>query len=341
MNRRLCTLVLVVLLLTSLLSGSLAQTLRYQDQGPDVETLQGMLYNVECYKGRIDGVYTHATVQAVREFQQKAGLKADGVAGPLTQQQLELMQPAPVVAIPDARYGQGGDHVRQIQQRLINLGYLEGTPTDVFDDKTMAAVKGFQKTNLLTEDGEVAGVTRERLSLKVALGKAVEPWQAGEAQIRVQFGDRYPIVNTIQQKLTALKYMKGATGEYSWSTVDAVRLFQQRNGLKADGIAGPDTMAVLWGGGGVPNADAPGAPDPAPGKPLRIAFEDTGSEVFDVQHVLLSLNYYNGPLNSVFDYATVKAVREFQQAHGLKPDGVVGPKTWAVMMDYTQHIPKP
>ena len=33
----------------------------------------------------------------------------------------------------------------------------------------------------------------------------------------------------------------------------------------------------------------------------------------------------------VFDAVTEAAVREFQRSHGLNPDGIVGPKTWAMM----------
>lgn len=37
------------------------------------------------------------------------------------------------------------------------------------------------------------------------------------------------------------------------------------------------------------------------------------------------------PQTGVFDAVTEAAVRAFQRAHGLVPDGIVGPKTWAVI----------
>jgi len=35
------------------------------------------------------------------------------------------------------------------------------------------------------------------------------------------------------------------------------------------------------------------------------------------------------PANGMFDAATEAAVRQFQRDHGLVPDGIVGPRTWA------------
>ena len=35
------------------------------------------------------------------------------------------------------------------------------------------------------------------------------------------------------------------------------------------------------------------------------------------------------PANGTFDAATEAAVRQFQRDHGLVPDGIVGPRTWA------------
>ncbi len=53
-------------------------------------------------------------------------------------------------------YGSKGDRVKTLQQALITLGYLTGTPDGVFGSKTKKAVKAFQKSKKLTADG-VAG----------------------------------------------------------------------------------------------------------------------------------------------------------------------------------------
>ena len=53
-------------------------------------------------------------------------------------------------------YGSKGDRVKSLQQALITLGFLKGTPDGVFGSKTKKAVKAFQKSKKLTADG-VAG----------------------------------------------------------------------------------------------------------------------------------------------------------------------------------------
>ncbi len=56
-------------------------------------------------------------------------------------------------------------------------------------------------------------------------------------------------VKRMQQKLIELGYLKagGDDGDYGTGTFNAVRAFQRRNNLTADGIAGPATQAALYG----------------------------------------------------------------------------------------------
>ncbi|WP_315807480.1 N-acetylmuramidase family protein [Pseudomonas sp. C9-3] len=63
-------------------------TLRYGDRGTDVHTLQQRLNVRAGARLTADGHYGAATEAAVRTFQQRVGLVADGIAGPKTQQAL-------------------------------------------------------------------------------------------------------------------------------------------------------------------------------------------------------------------------------------------------------------
>lgn len=54
---------------------------------------------------------------------------------------------------------------------------------------------------------------------------------------------------------------------------------------------------------------------------------DRKGQVWDIQHRLQQLGYYQAPLDGVFGEETQKAVQRFQQHHGLPVDGVVGKNT--------------
>jgi peptidoglycan hydrolase-like protein with peptidoglycan-binding domain len=72
--------------------------------GPNVEFLQKALAALGVNPGPIDGVFGVRTEAAVQRFQKKAGLEADGIAGPKTMGAIEAGQkgasaaPKPVAA---------------------------------------------------------------------------------------------------------------------------------------------------------------------------------------------------------------------------------------------------
>ncbi len=63
---------------------------RFGSQGEEVRNIQKRLSAWGYYNGKVDGIYGSATVQAVKKFQKKNGLTADGVAGTATLQALGL-----------------------------------------------------------------------------------------------------------------------------------------------------------------------------------------------------------------------------------------------------------
>lgn len=71
------------------------------------------------------------------------------------------------------------------------------------------------------------------------------PLEASASQT-LRKGSRSPQVTDLQRKLINAGYLRSAaTGYYGDLTEQAVRNFQSRNGLKADGIAGPRTIDAI------------------------------------------------------------------------------------------------
>lgn len=57
---------------------------KYGSRGKEVRQIQTKLKNWGYYSGNVDGVYGSATLAAVKKFQKKNGLTADGIAGTKT-----------------------------------------------------------------------------------------------------------------------------------------------------------------------------------------------------------------------------------------------------------------
>jgi len=70
--------------ITDLYGYSRATLSYYGSRGQEVRNIQTKLYNWGYYPGPIDGIFGYNTYKAVRLFQQKNGLKVDGIVGPET-----------------------------------------------------------------------------------------------------------------------------------------------------------------------------------------------------------------------------------------------------------------
>lgn len=79
------------------------------------------------------------------------------------------------------------------------------------------------------------------------------------SNITLQFGDSGDYVTELQRRLASRSYLSGdmLTGFFDASTVSAVRSFQTASGIRADGVAGPETLRRLNGFGGSSSDEAP------------------------------------------------------------------------------------
>jgi len=134
--------------------------IRPGDKGDDISKIQSRLKDLEYYDyGSITGYYGPITQEAVRKFQRTNGLAVDGIMGSASLTLLNSESALYYTMYP----GDSGDDIREMQDRLRELGYFNGTSTGYFGNITKAAVQAFQNANGLAVDGKVGKNTRKVL----------------------------------------------------------------------------------------------------------------------------------------------------------------------------------
>ena len=246
--------------------------LKRGSSGERVTALQQKLKNLGYYTGTVDGDYGDGTVKAVKAFQSRNGLTADGVAGEATLKLIDsgsakkAATPSPKpTATPTPtssalRVGSTGAKVKSMQQRLKALGYYTGSVDGTFGEGTRKALVAFQKANGLAADGVAGTATLNKLhssSAKSAVSvssnatsrPAMRTYVAStlSSYRYLQQGSRGSDVKKLQQRLKDLGYFSGSvSGDFGADTEVALRAFQERNGLWVDGVAGEDTQRMLY-----------------------------------------------------------------------------------------------
>ncbi len=134
-------------------------------RGRDIRTLQQKLKRIGV-PVEVDGLYGQDTRAAVRWFQRKENLRADGMVGAGTwsalNQRLSRGKAARVIRLHEPPM-QGPD-VTMVQKALRNAGLavrVDGT----FGSNTKSAITRFQRQRGLRADGVVGPATREALGL--------------------------------------------------------------------------------------------------------------------------------------------------------------------------------
>lgn len=197
--------------------------------GDDVTELQTRLWDLG-YMSKATGHFGSETTAAVQKFQELNSLAVDGTIGEQTREQLYSEEAKANVLSK----GEESEDIRSYQNRLKELGYLTTDPDGKYGDDTVAAVKRFQMVNGLISDGYIGQETRLRLL-------------SGDAEYNsTSIGASGDDVTRIQDRLKELGYLSKVTGYFGSDTETALKSFQKRNGLSADGKFGAQTNSKLF-----------------------------------------------------------------------------------------------
>lgn len=262
------------------------------------------------------------------------------------------------------RRGSSGESVRTIQMMLARISRnFPAIPrpvvnTGVFNVGTEQAVRVFQRTFNLAQDGIVGPLTWNRIrqifnGVKRLNELNSEGLTAEEIQMMyqplVRFGDRGFDVRAVQHYLQF--YSKfypaipdlNADGVFGPTTDDAVRGFQQQFGLNVDGIVGRQTYNMMVNQyvahyNRLPAAQRAGV---YPGQAFSQG-DRCPIVIRELQRMINAVADYVPAMTTVvadgsFNACTTESVRAFQYYAQLPLSGDVGIITWNALLDAYLH----
>ena len=143
-------------------------TLSIGSSGAEVLDMQKKLIKLgySCVSACSDGQFCHGTYNAVCSFQRDHSLTVDGIIGPATKAAINSAYSGTPSSSNVLSMGSSGSDVRNMQTKLIKLGYSCGSAgaDGQFGQGTYNAVCSFQRNNGLTVDGIIGPATRSKIN---------------------------------------------------------------------------------------------------------------------------------------------------------------------------------
>lgn len=349
--------------------------------GTLVMQMQTRLIYLGYLSGNATGVYDSETEAAVMLFEQACGIDPTGTLNTELQNIL-LSENAPVfgtyynpnnTTYTDLAEGSEGDAVRELQDRLIELGYASGAGNGIYGPETSAAVSMFQHYNALAVTGAASADMQQYLFSPAALSYQdiqdgitaatpapsevpgtplpdESPTPKPQPTVDPLTGMRTLIigctgedVRQLQARLNKLGYSCVADGSYGEATASALRAFQASIGVSQTGEATSSMQKYIQ-------------TKAAPAKKYKLfnstqdfvslQLSDTGEAVSRLQKKLWELGYLltediEGN-EGTFHMKTYDAVVSAQRAMGYtSPDGIASPEFQCfIFSDYNEFIKK-
>lgn len=276
----------------------------------------------------VDGNFGPGTLAAVKNFQSSHGLTVDGIVGPSTKAALDASAAPTAISITstscptDIVLGELDGCVTQLQKLLNTHGAGLVVDGD-FGGNTLTAVENYQRSKGLTPDGIVGPNTKAALMSTTTSVPAPISLTSSSCPTDIVSGQISGCVTELQELLNSHGASLVVDGNFGANTLTALENYQRSHGLVVDGIAGPNTKASLTAEGGtVPAAIS----ITSTSCPTNITQGEHDGCVTNLQ-TLLNGKGANIAVDGDFGPQTLSAVENFQAAHALTVDGIVGPNT--------------
>ncbi len=308
-------------------------------QGDAVKKVQEALISQGvAVAGGADGVFGPGTESALKAFQQRKGLNATGAVDEATALALGLAS-SPLLGLSQ---GNRGDAVRELQQKLQGAGItVTGGADGIFGQGTARAVKEFQSSKGYSPTGVVNAATAAALGgVKAVEAAPASPAAAAPAAaapaaiaglVGLKIGSRNDQVKELQRTIMAAGFtvVGGADGIFGALTANALKSFQNANGLNASGVVDDATAKILATVGvsaAAARTDQQAAPASSPYTGLQ--YGSLGADVKSLQSALMAAGLtVRGGADGVYGRATEGAVKSFQSQAGLAQTGKVDDAT--------------
>ena len=212
---------------------------------------------------------------------------------------------APTAVYKDLRRRDRNTDVKNLQEKLIELGYLDDTADGVFGEKTQVAIEQLQSDLGMT----VTGVATAELQRMLFAGEI----SAYNPYLPLKRGDRGTRVSRMQAELKALGYYAGAAdGVYGKGTEKAVAAFQKQEGLNQTGQADEETLRALFSESASQNLSY-----------IELRSGDSGKRVAELISRLVELYYLPSTAEgNEYTSQVARGVRHFQRQNGFDANSV-------------------
>ncbi|TVR12253.1 MAG: hypothetical protein EA395_06150 [Phormidium sp. GEM2.Bin31] len=244
-------------------TGAIAQStsvLQFGDANNDVAEVQLLLTEFGYFNEPVSGFFGRATEAAVRQFQEDAGLRVDGVVNANTREALfgrpissrRLFSSNNWLSLGDPVFvpGREDDAVLDLQVALNQIGLGPIDEDGVYGNQTASTVRRFQQRYGI--DAPVFGELDRRTAV-VLSGVLEGRIRRAEFPIELRPGDFGFEVRELQRVLSETRRPQGSayftgpfTGFYGDITESAVRAYQRDNALGDSGVATERTLNRLF-----------------------------------------------------------------------------------------------